>query len=87
MGFPICMFGKTQNDACFKIFVMVFDVGISVVQYIVLYLPVENISCQYVDAAAHQFVDPRIFGKGTVVTVVHHIHSYSCHSYSDDYCQ
>ena len=82
--FPFCMFGKTQYYSRIEIFIMIFDIGIGVMQYIVLYLPVKYVTSQNVDAAAHQFIDPRVFGKGTVVSIVHYIHAHSCHANTNE---
>ncbi len=87
MGSPSRMFGEPQNHSGFQVFVVVFNVGIGMVQYIVLNFPVEYVARQYVDAAPHKFVDPRVFGKRSVIAIVHHIHAHSGHANANNNSQ
>lgn len=59
-------------------------IGIGVVEHIVLHLPVVNIAGQDIHAAAHYLVNPFLGGIGTVVGIVHYVHSNTCHPNAHD---
>ena len=79
---PLWMFGKTKDPSGFQIFVMPMDIGVCMVQHIMLYLPIVNISSKNIHARAHNFIDPFFGGIGTVIGIMHHIHSHTGHSNS-----
>src|SRR5690606_18743198 len=66
---PFRMFGESKDTACFQILVMVMDIGIGMVQDIVLYLPVVYIPGQDIDTAPHNFIDPIFIGICPVITI------------------
>ena len=82
---PFGMFGETQNPTGFHIFIMFVDVGVGMVQNIVLYLPIIDISRKNVYTAAHNFVHPFFVGVGTMVSIVHNVHTNTRHAYAHDY--
>jgi hypothetical protein len=64
---------------------MFVDIGIGMVEHIVLYLPIVDIPCQDIDAAAHNSVYPFFGGIGAMVAIVHYVHSHTGHSYTHHY--
>lgn len=79
------MLRKPKYPPRFQIFVMALDVGIGVVEHIVLHLPIVHISGQNVHAAAHYFIDPFFGGIGTVIGIVHNVHANTGHSHTHYY--
>ncbi len=46
----------TQNKAGVYVFIQSFNIGIGMVQYVVLYLPVERIAAKYIQNAAQHII-------------------------------
>jgi hypothetical protein len=53
------------------------DIGVGMVQHVVLYLPVVHVSGQNVNAASHELVHPFFIGISAVVAIVHNVHAHS----------
>ena len=64
---------------------MTWNIRISMVQNIMLNLPIINITSKNVNAAAHKFIDPIFIRIRTMIAIVHNIHADSCHSNTDNY--
>jgi hypothetical protein len=56
------------------------DIGVGMVQHVVLYLPVVHVSGQNVNAASHELVHPFFIGISAVVAIVHNVHAHSGHA-------
>jgi hypothetical protein len=82
---PFGMFRKTEDPSGFQVLIVFVDIGIGMVEHIVLYLPIVDIPCQDIDAAAHNSVHPFFGGVGAMVAIVHHVHSHAGHSYAHHY--
>jgi hypothetical protein len=60
------------------------DIGVGVVQDIVLYLPVIDIAGKNVHASPHYLIDPGLTRIGPVVGIVHNVHAHPGHSDTND---
>ena len=65
-----------------NIIVMIFDIGIAMVQNIVLQPPDLVIGTDQIDCVSHEFVDRLVPWKRTMYGVVHHAHANTCHAKS-----
>ena len=82
---PFGMFWKPKNPSCIQVFVVPVYIGVGMVQYIVLYFPIIDISGKDINAPTHKVVDP-FFGRiGPMIAVVHHIHPNAGHPDTDNY--
>ena len=78
------MLRKTNDAPGIQVFIMTVNIGVGVVKYIVLYFSVVHITGQDINAGSHKLVQPWLGRVRTVVTVVHHVHSNSGHSHTND---
>jgi hypothetical protein len=56
------------------------NIGLGMVKDVVLNLPYVGIGTNQIHDIAQESVDPWIFGIGSMDSIMHHAHSYSCHS-------
>lgn len=73
--FPLVFLVQPDEAIGLDVIVVLINIGVGMVQDVVLYLPVIDVACQEVDGTAHQVVHPLAAGKGAVVAVVHYAHA------------
>ena len=66
---------------------MPLNIGVGMMQNIVLYFPVVHITGKNIDTRSHEFIHPIVFRERTVISIVHYVHAYPSHAHSHDYSQ
>jgi hypothetical protein len=78
------MFGETQYPSCFHVLVMFMDIGIGVMEHVVLHLPIVNVASKNVNAASHDFIDPFLIGIRSMIAIMHNVHAHTGHANAHD---
>ena len=77
---PLGVIRKSDYTTRIQILVVAWNVGVGVMQNVVLDLPVVDIARQNIDGSTHDFVDPIFVGIRAVIAVVHDVHANARHA-------